>query len=94
MTQLSSVTHATTVAPQAVTAPLASVADRPFAYVLRGLVGVQLARPAPAAPPEPKGMPVVAPVVIGPRGPATIGAFTLGRLVLTGSPTFPEIPPV
>ncbi|GAA3389135.1 hypothetical protein [Cryptosporangium minutisporangium] len=90
MTTVSSVTP-DIAPPRPVRAPLVSVSDKPFAYVLHGLIEAQLASP-PAAPPAPAGPPVVAPIVIGPKGPTTIGAFTLGRLVLTGSATFPEIP--
>jgi hypothetical protein len=67
--------------PQPVAAPLASMADRPFAYVLRGLVEAQLARSAAAPTGLAEELPIVMPgppsVIIGPSGPSTVGAFAL-----------------
>jgi hypothetical protein len=81
MTQVSGVTQAPAL-PQPVAPPLASMADRPFAYVLRGLVEAQLARSsaAPVAGPstEPAALPVYSGLLVGPQGGAfTVGAFTL-----------------
>jgi hypothetical protein len=92
MTQLSGVSRTTSSPepPQPVAAPLASLADRPFAYVLRGLVEAQLAR-ADAAPPSGNAasagnaVPVYAAVTVGPHGPTTIGAFTLRERVLAST---------
>lgn len=81
MAQLPGVTHATQ-SPQPVPAPLASLADRPFAYVLHGLVEAQLARspattPAPPSTTAPAERPAIASVIVGPQGAITVGAFTL-----------------
>jgi len=87
MTQVTSVGSTTTTAPHPVSAPLASVADRPFAYVLHGLIGAQLARSsaepgaAPAVDPRLAGVPSAA-VSVGPSGPTTIGAFRFWHRVL------------
>jgi hypothetical protein len=93
MTQLPSVTHSPAT-PQPVAAPLASMADRPFAYVLRGLVEAQLARSSampsmPSGTLDPASVPVVRPggpsVIVGPDGPATVGAFALSSRVVAAA---------
>jgi hypothetical protein len=86
MTQVSTVGAVTPAAPQPVAAPLASVADKPFAYVLHGLIGAQLARssaqPAPAeAPPVLPAVPT-GEVTVGPNGPTTVTAFRFWHRVL------------
>jgi hypothetical protein len=96
MTQLSSVTQANQSPglPQPVAAPLASLADRPFAYVLRGLVAAQLRR-GPAPDPEPGSAPALvglpargeAPsVIVGVHGPGTVSAFNLWHKVVPANP--------
>ncbi|TQS46072.1 hypothetical protein [Cryptosporangium phraense] len=88
MTQVSSIT--TAAAPQAVAAPLASLADKPFAYVLRGLVEAQLPRPTAAAERPERPGPVVdsgAPTaVVTKHGPVTLGAFALWHRFANASP--------
>lgn len=91
MTQLSAIGAATPAAPQPVAAPLAPVADKPFAYVLHGLIGAQLSRPSSArpasvppadgAPARPVGLPT-GEVTVGPNGPTTITAFRFWHRVL------------
>ena len=74
-------------APQALPAPLATMAHRPFASVLSGLIGAQLSRPAvaPAASAPAGALPAGIPsdaVTVGPNGPTTIGAFRFWHRVL------------